>query len=344
MKHRDRDPQIPRDEAGIEDLLRQVGAREEPSEAAAREIFAATHAAWQSTVAERTTKRRRMSWAIAASLVAVVAIGGAIAFKVSLQGTLAQPVPVASVARVEGYLQIESQQPGKSRSIHDAGQAIAIGETATTDGSTRAALSFGNALSVRLDHGTKIEVLAEDRLRLASGALYVDAGPIVNHTALTVQTATASIRHVGTQYSVRTVPAGIEVGVREGRVAIADNGVTHTGRSGEKILVTTNGEVTRTALPPRHADWQWAMSIAPSFNIDGQPLASFLEWIARESGRKLVYASEEARTAATLVKLHGSIADLDLNTALATVLSTTQLRLLPAEDESIGIALASAKP
>lgn len=67
----------------------------------------------------------------------------------------------------------------------------------------------------------------------------------------------------------------------------------------------------------------------------------FADWVARETGRKVVYQSPAAQSAAGELRLRGSIAGLDPDTALNAVLSTTQLRRYQTQDESIGIALAS---
>ena len=81
------------------------------------------------------------------------------------------------------------------------------------------------------------------------------------------------------------------------------------------------------------------MQAAPEFDIDNQSLASFLQWIARETGRHVVYSTPQAEAAAQAVKLRGSIAGLDADVALATVLATTQLRRYQTNSSEIGIEL-----
>lgn len=330
---------LPPDDDGIEDLLRRVGGREEPSSAVKNEVYAATHAVWASVVTERARQHRRKAWSIAAGVAAVGIMAGALVLT-NDRGSreAAAPVMVASVARVEGNLRV-SGAPNQPVSHRAAGESVAAGELIETDAAARAALAFGSGVSVRLDHGTRIELQAQDRLRLLAGALYVDAPP-PHRSALAIETATALVRHVGTQYLVSTSSDGITVGVREGRVLIEDNGTIHTGEPGEKIELSRDGQVKRTLLPAQHPEWQWANDIAPAFNVEGQTLAAFLEWVARESGRKLVYASEEARVAANQVRLRGSIERLDLNAALIAVLSTIQLRQFDSGDGAIGIEFA----
>ncbi|WP_168160024.1 FecR family protein [Steroidobacter denitrificans] len=300
----------------------------------AREVYTAVHATWQLVVAERT-RRHRVTWSVAASVAAVVAIAGTLMLKISSTLPPSEPVAVASIVRIEGSLEV-SRTPGVNKTIDTTGSVITVGDTIITTANARAALDFGTGLSVRLDHDTDVEMAAEDRLRLHAGALYIDANP-THSNPLIVETSTASIRHVGTQYLARIQDGGIDVSVREGRVLIADNGTIHTGLPGEKVSVSANGEIARTALPLQHLDWQWTSEIAPPFDIDGKMLASFLEWAARETGRRLVYASAAARAAAAQVELRGSIANLDIDTALEVVLSSTQLRRYPTSNEVIGI-------
>ena len=98
----------------------------------------------------------------------------------------------------------------------------------------------------------------------------------------------------------------------------------------------------RSTVAGHDPAWQWAAHTAPLFDINDQHARRCsLDWVARETGRKVVYASNAAQSAASELKLRGSIAGLDPDTALNAVLSTTQLRRYQTKDELIGIALAS---
>jgi ferric-dicitrate binding protein FerR (iron transport regulator) len=175
---------------------------------------------------------------------------------------------------------------------------------------------------------------------LTAGALYIDS-QAQNPQALTVRTDAGSVRHVGTQYEVRTHADDMVVSVREGRVMIANAAGTSSGVAGEEIRVTPRGEIVRGTVAAHDPRWQWAASTAPQFDINDHTLAVFLEWVARETGRKVVYASSAAQSAANGLKLRGSIVGLDPDTALNAVLSTTQLHRYQTKDELIGIALTS---
>jgi hypothetical protein len=71
-------------------------------------------------------------------------------------------------------------------------------------------------------------------------------------------------------------------------------------------------------------------------------LANFLDWIASETGREVVYATPAVRDLANSIRLHGSIRGLDPETALNVVLQTTELRRDQGKDEFIVITNAAA--
>jgi ferric-dicitrate binding protein FerR (iron transport regulator) len=327
-------------DAGIEALLREVGARAEPSEELARAVHTAVHAEWRALVEELRRQRRaqRFSrtsrWAAGAAIVVLASTVG-----VRLMAPATSTV-VATITRIDGHLLATAND--ESRASRAVAQSVSVGETLQTDDRSRAALAYSGNLSVRLDHNTIVKIAAADRIVLTSGALYVDS-PTQDPAAadLMVQAHAGSVRHAGTQYQVRTHADDIEVSVREGRVLIASAGGTSEGQAGEQVRVTTRGEIARTALAANDSQWHWVASTAPAFDINDRPLIEFIEWVARETGRKVVYASQHAQAAARQVVLRGSVAGLDPDTALNAVLATTHLRRYQPDAESIGITLAA---
>jgi len=322
------------DEAGIEELLRQVGARDEPAADMMQEVEAAVHAEWRSMLQERQRKRRFVTFGIAAT--AVLAVGVAVLGVRYLAPTA--PIQVAQITRINGHLLVRPESH-TAREIA-VSQHVFSGETIQTDDRSRAALKFGDAVSVRLDHDTIVKIASADELVLTAGALYVDS-QAQHPQELMIRTDAGSVRHVGTQYQVRTHAEEMEVSVREGRVMIANAAGTSSGVAGERIRVTPRGEIVRSKVPAHDPSWRWAAHTAPLFDINERTFAAFAEWVGRETGRKVVYASNEAQSAASEVTLRGSIAGLDPDTALSAVLSTTQLRRYETKDELIGITLAS---
>ena len=320
-------------DASIEALLREVGARDEPSTAAKNEVMSAVHAEWLTIVQQRRRQQRVVAWRIAAGVVLAVLVT-TFAYRFMTPA----PVQVASIVRVDGRLLAGSA--GTVAQARAVGEFIRVGDILQTDAQSRAAVSFADGLSLRLDHDTRLGIEEADRLTLASGAVYIDAPPGAGSSnALTVDTAAGSVQHVGTQYEVRTRGDAMLVSVREGRVLVTSATTSNTGEAGQVLRLTTDGELTRSALDATDPQWHWALQAAPVFDIDNQSLASFLQWIARETGRHLVYATPQAEAAAAAVKLHGSIAGLDPDAALAAVLSTTELRRYSTDATEIGIEL-----
>src|SRR5690606_4729682 len=123
------------------------------------------------------------------------------------------------------------------------------------------------------------------------------------------------------------------------RVTFTDRGVTHGGAAGEQLFVRPDGSVAREPTPPGDARWDWAVRIAPPFEIANQPLSVFLAWAARETGCSIEFASQKAQQAAETTILRGSIADLDPEAALDAVLATTDLHIAHRDARQIQLSL-----
>ena len=201
------------DDTGIEELLRQVGARDEPSPDVMRRGSGRGACQWQSMLRARRTRRQFIAVGIAASALLAVGVGF-----FGVRYMAAAPIQVAQITRIDGHLLVRPQ----SQAAHEVAIAanVSTGETIQTDDRSRAALQFGDAVSLRLDQGTIVKIAAADELVLTAGALYIDS-QAENPQELTVRTDAGSVRHVGTQYEVRTHADEMVVSVREGRVMIA---------------------------------------------------------------------------------------------------------------------------
>jgi ferric-dicitrate binding protein FerR (iron transport regulator) len=323
-------------DASIEELLREVGARNEPSPAATHEVMSAVHAEWRNIVQQRRQQQRVIAWRIAAGVVLAVLVS-----TFAYRFMTPEAAQVASIAYVDGRLLASNDDAAPEARV--SGQFISVGDTVQTDDQSRAAVSFPDGLSLRLDHATSLTVDATDRITLTTGAVYIDAPTRSggDRDSLTVNTRAGSVQHVGTQYEVRTQADAMLVSVREGRVLVTSPTSSNTGEAGQVLRLSTQGELTRSILAATDPYWQWTLQAAPSFDIENQSLADFLQWIARETGRHVVYSSPQAEAAAANVKLRGSIAGLDADAALAAVLSTTQLRRFETDASEIGVELAT---
>ena len=306
----------------LERVLKTVGPREKPPAEVERAIRERLHAEWRSVVAERSRRNRQRTYlALAASVVAsVVAIW-------ALAPRLAGPNDaVATVALATGDLRVTSGWYDNWHGVA-GGQVLLEGQTLETGATGHGALALPGGISARLDHGSRLLVAAADRLVLERGTLYVDSGSATAPSApLDVVTPTGTVRHVGTQYEVRILDAGVQVSVREGAIEWRSSGgdIEHSG-SGEQLTITNDGRIERTAVPVYGAAWDWTLEAAPTIDIEGLPLAQFLTWAARETGREVAYGSPAAEAEAAGIVVHGSIAGLTPAEALDAVLATTSV-------------------
>lgn len=324
------------DDAEIAELLRQTGARTEPSADMMREVQAAVHAEWRQVVKARQRRRHTFAWAAAAAVGAL-----AVGVTFTLQRSDIQHQPIATLQRADGEIFVAAD--GTHWNLLHDGQAIAVGDYVRSE--SHAAVRLENGVALRIDRGTLLQVKAADRLALNVGALYVDSHvdslPAHSANTLVIDTHAGSVRHIGTQYLVRTRPEGIDVSVREGRVLIEHATNTSTAAAGERLALSKQGVVERSTISASDAQWLWASEIAPPFVIENQPLSLFLAWVARETGRTLIYESTLAETTAAGIILHGSIAGLAPDVALKTVLMTTSLQRMTADAATIQIGLAA---
>ena len=67
-------------------------------------------------------------------------------------------------------------------------------------------------------------------------------------------------------------------------------------------------------------EWAWIVRAAPPFQVEGKTLAAFLDWVTRESGRRIEFADDRIRRSSTGTILHGSIDGLTTEEALEVIL------------------------
>ncbi len=304
------------------------GRARAPVPAAARErVHGAVRAAWQDATGGRTVRHEKRSPSPRRGWVVPLAVAASVAAVALLVGRM--PVdevpalaPVATVAVVTGELR---RADGESLRV---GAQIGPGAEVLTGTAGRAALALSDGTSIRLDRATRLTLVADARLRLDGGAVYVDTAPAgADAAGVTLVTPYATARDLGTQFEVRIDNDSTLVRVREGSVAVSprQERSRHVSRAGETARVAASGEVDTGRVARDDASWQWALEVAPPFDVaGGGSLAQFLSWSARELGLELRYDDGVERAAGTIT-LSGSVAGMTPRDALTAVMATTAL-------------------
>lgn len=294
-------------------LLRLAGPRPEvPADRAVR-VRNAVHRQWQLDTRRRMSHRRVLLGAVglaaAATLVLVVRV---------------RP-PRDAVSHVEALASIE-QVIGQRIDRNGGGQltqgrAIRTGEWVETGGA-RAALRLTSGASVRLDTGTRARLLSLSIIELTRGAVYLDTG--ANSTGVEVRTPLGVAHDIGTQFEVRLTDSALRVRVRTGLVELRTGARAVAARPGTEVTLASGDAVTKpiAAFGP---EWAWAVRLAPAFDTEKQPLAAFLEYMAREQGWTLRYGDAQLARDASGIILHGSLGGLEPRDAVAAAVRTSGL-------------------
>ena len=78
-------------------------------------------------------------------------------------------------------------------------------------------------------------------------------------------------------------------------------------------------------MEPDGPEWLWILEAAPALDIEGRSLASFLDWVSRETGWQVRYADEEIARSAQTISLHGTIEGLRPDESLGMILQGSGL-------------------
>ncbi len=297
----------------VASLIRAAGRRIEPPADAYQRVLTAATAAFR----EKTAKRRGRTW----MLVAAAASVAAVTLLLQWNGTSTQ-AQVATVARVIGSVELESG--GGWKPMTEARSSLGTGARLRTLAGGSVALALDGGASLRLAAATEVEMEGPRRILLRSGTIYLDNKGSVG-TGYQFETPAGTARDVGTQFELYVAGSALRLRVREGRVEVDRAGQLVTGSAGEQLEIDVLGSVVRSTIATTDAAWQWAETLAPAPDIDGKPAAVLLDWVARETGRKLHYESATVESRAATVILHGNIRHLAPLAALDVMLATTDL-------------------
>jgi len=303
---------------------------------ALQRIRLATEAEWRAQVGP--VRRRWIPYAAVASTVLLALVG-----TWSILGRGPAAVAGASIARL-----VRADAPGVVELLplwRDAevsvGQEIRSGHDFATRGATLFALHGGGNL--RFAPGSEFEVIAGNTVRLQRGEVYVDIPPGSRQSAFVAITDAGEFRHLGTQFALAVIDGATRLRVREGSVQWQASDSESTVKAGTEVVIGRDQKVVSREIDSAGPHWAWATTLAPSVDIENRPLSEFLDWVARETGRKLIIADDATRRQIETIRMHGDIHGLDPLQALEAVMASTSLHLeLPAG--AIRVSFAGASP
>ena len=231
------------------------------------------------------------------------------------------PDPFGAIARVEGrgVRAVTRILPTRDLAV---GTTLKVGGQWQSIGTTLVALSVGG--SARVAPGSTFRAEREGEVTLQDGRIYFDFPP--GAKPLTLKTSVGVIEHLGTQFEVLASDDRLRVRVREGKVLVVREERVETVEQGTELLFAGTYPPARRSIPAYGPEWSWVESVAPDFDIENRPLNEFLEWVARETGRRITFSDTQTRDVAMRARLHGSVRGIRPLEALDIVLRTTSLR------------------
>lgn len=303
----------------LEELFQHASARERPPRETEQAIRASLHGQWKDMTQGRRRLQRRWLFAAAASILIAVFAGSAI-FRSPVQ--VVAEIEVASVEVVRGKVSVGSTAEEDVSSLASL-DLLETGQQLSTAHEAGFSAFWQNGIALRVDQNSRVRIISETEIQLASGRVYVDTSRIGSSSAdLFVSTPAGPVRHVGTRYMVAVNLGSTSVSVREGQVLLGDD--QNTAAAGERLVRSASGARRRETIPVFGDSWQWTEDLALPFASDGRTVAEFLAWVGHETGRTVRYASPVAESLAAETELHGDI-DIEPMQALELVMQSTDL-------------------
>ncbi len=304
----------------IGDLIRAAGRREDPPQENYNRVLAATEQAFHALVQRR--RRRRISYGLAASLLTAAILVAAVI------GTRQQPTPiqVAVTETLRGTAAIRATGQSGWTSLPGNDSPLMSASQLRTGRGSRIGILLTNGVSVRLDELTEIELESGSRIHLMAGTVYVDSGRhrfTIQPIQIVTQQGKAS--DIGTQFELQYIDDVLRLRVREGRVLLQREADQISSAQGDQLSIDSGGQIVWAQIASDDPEWSWVETVAPAPDIDGEPVTVLLDWVGRETGRKIKFDNPDVKIAADRTILHGDVQDLSPMEALVTMLSTTDL-------------------
>ncbi len=295
----------------IATLMRLAGPRAIVPLHVEQRVYAAVRQEWHGTVRRRRVFRWSIPFALAATIFLAVTL--------SSRGPDISMVPVATVVLLEGPSGLQGNGLSVAEEIY-SGDVIETGDYGMS-------LAGKNGLSLRLGAETTATFRSSRELTLIAGRIYVDTGlSTEDDRSITILTALGSATDIGTRFAVTYIGGDMGVAVRDGLVDVAANQKSYRAESGEKLTLMPNEAVMRDSIAVHDSSWDWAIALAPAFDINDRSLLEFLEWVSHETGKKLIFESDAVRVATMDTRLRGSVVDFTPLDAVHSVLPTTRFQ------------------
>lgn len=295
----------------FETLLSDAGPRAVLPDEDLAVIRDAACAEWRRRYGSRAARPPFARWIPLAAAAAIVAAAAGLLWRARTAAPTAAPPPNAA--------SVERTADGSRWPI---GSVLPAGTDVTTDAAGRLVLRMVGGASARLDTGTRLTLASPTSIDLAQGAVYVDTAA---GEPIAVRAPAGVVRPTGTQFEVRVADGVTRVKVREGTVRLEGASETARAAAGEDLVVAADGKLSRRPIPRFGPEWDWVLASAPVPAIEGMKVRKFLDWIGRESGRRVELADAETAALADSVELHGSVAHLTPLDATSVVLASAGL-------------------
>lgn len=306
-------PRIPQD---IEQRVYQR-VREEWQSASSppegRRVYRRVRSEWKKGMPQRRSRRWLMPAALAASVLVAIAI-------------VLQPTPAPPAAAVVATV-VHAVDAAGSAVLPSPGHRVHAGDRLSTGTGEALSLVLDRHESLRVDERSTLVARSAYQFELLAGRVYVDSGDLIYRgRGIEIYTPSGKVTDIGTQFIVRAGSGTLEIAVREGRVDVLRDAGTVVAVAGDRVHFDGTGEAEFSEIAAHDEYWSWATELAPTFAIENRSLLDFLRWAARETGRELVFESEDLRMAAMRTVLHGDVAGYTPLDAVESVMPTTKFR------------------
>ncbi|MGI9204260.1 MAG: FecR family protein [Woeseiaceae bacterium] len=295
-------------EKTVERILSSAEPRPVPSPGESEAVRQHVLAEWQSVARRRKKQRHRVSLAIAASVLMAVFV----VFN-SLRINGIADVQIASIDKSFGsvYVLGENTEMLEGSDL----MTVARGQTLVTDGESGVGLTWEGGASMRIDAKTRVEFVDRNMVHLHSGRVYFDSaperlaarqstGPVV---ALTIRTEHGTVKHIGTQYMVRSDFKGLTVSVREGEVELGTTTGSDSATGGQQLQFPGGRGASIVNIRTYGDNWQWTEQLSPDINVEGRSIFDFLRWVSHETGLGIEFESPAVEDAVKTDTLKGLV-------------------------------------